>query len=93
MSDHAGALFYMGSLATVNIAVAASMLLRPRATAAANKAFIESGKETYFEQRRAWKAYGTTPETDPERLKRKAWRLLYFNLGMIGFAALIDALR
>ena len=93
MSDQGGALILVGTLVTVNIVAAVSMLIRPRATAAANKAFIESGKETYFEQRRAWKAYGTTPETDPDRLKRKAWRLLYFNLGLIGFAALLDALR
>ena len=93
MSGEPGALLLLGTLATVNIAVAAWTLMRPRAIAAANRALVESGKESYFEQRRAWKAYGTTPETDPERLKRKAWRLVSFNLGMIGLAALIDALR
>ena len=75
MSSQASALILLGTIATVNIAVAASMLVRPQAATASPK------------------AYGTTPETDPERLKRKAWRLVYFNLGMIGLAALIDALR
>jgi hypothetical protein len=60
-------------------------LRRPAATAERNREFIDSGKETYFEQRRAWKAYPwTRPSTDARKVKRIGWLLI-----VVGSALLI----
>jgi hypothetical protein len=49
-----------------------------------NKAYIDSGKETYFEERRAWEHYPSTrPATDPARIKRAAW------LGLVAGTAVL----
>ena len=83
MSSGAFDLGYVAALAVANIIVAVPALLRPDEKARANAEFIESGHEDLFEQRRAWKAYGTTPETDPHRLRRAAFRLIALNLLLI----------
>jgi hypothetical protein len=83
-------ILYGAGLAVVNIAYAAVALRRPQATADANRAFIESGKESYFEQRRAWKAYGTTPETDPNRVQRRAIQVVTINLLLIATVAPVE---
>ena len=85
MSSAGDNLGYYGlGLAAANIAFATFALWRPKATAEANRTFIESGEETYFEQRRAWKAYGTTPETDPDRVRRRAIWFIALNLLVVG---------
>jgi hypothetical protein len=45
-------------------------LWRAEAIAAKNRALIESGRELYFEQRRAWHAYGTTPPSTADEVRR-----------------------
>ncbi len=47
-----------------------------------NQDYIDSGRETYFEERRAWKFYGAPP-TDPERVKRLGWYCLAGGLAVL----------
>ncbi len=54
-----------------------------------NREFIESGKETYFEQRRSWQAYGTTPVTDAGEVRRRGRREII--LGSIGLFVVVPA--
>lgn len=85
--SHWGALGYVGPILAVNAAMAAYAWARPEKVAHKNHTFVESGKEAYFEQRRAWKAYGTTPEADPGRLRRNAPRIIAVNLLMLALLA------
>ena len=55
--------------------------------AESNRDFIDSGRESYFEQRRAWKAYGTTPSTSPELVRRKGRREVIWGLILLFIAA------
>lgn len=81
------ALSYVGPILAVNAAMAAYAWVRPEKVAHKNRAFVESGKEAYFEQRRAWKVYGTTLETDPGRLRRHAPKIIAVNLLMLAILA------
>ncbi|ATP17058.1 MULTISPECIES: hypothetical protein [Sphingobium] len=47
-----------------------------------NAAFIASGEETYFEQRRSWQAYGTTPPDDMAAVRKRGRREII--IGAIG---------
>lgn len=49
-------------------------MIRANQVAQGNAAFIASGKETYFEQRREWSTYGTTPPTDIATVRKKGRR-------------------
>lgn len=60
-------------------------LLRSDKIAEKNKALIESGKETYFEERRSWKAYGTEPKTEPKLVRRNG--LLLIGVGLLQLVA------
>lgn len=51
-----------------------------------NATFIANGEEGYFEQRRAWKAYGTTPPSDSATVRKKGRKEI-----MIGVIGLIVA--
>ena len=49
-------------------------LFRTREIASRNRAFVDSGKEAYFEQRRAWEHYPSQrPATEPDKVRRYAW--------------------
>ena len=59
-------------------------MLHPRTIAERNEQFVASGEEAYFEQRRAWKAYGTTPPTDAAEVTRRGRReIIWGVLGLI----------
>jgi hypothetical protein len=61
-------------------------ILRSAQTARRNKAYIDSGKETYFEERRAWEHYPSTrPRTDPARIKRAGWLALVGGIAVLLF--------
>ena len=49
-------------------------LRRSAGIARKNRDFVDSGKESYFEQRRAWEHYPSSrPLTDPPAIRRLAW--------------------
>ncbi|QGP79453.1 hypothetical protein [Sphingobium sp. CAP-1] len=60
-------------------------MIRSDKLARDNAAFIASGKESYFEQRRAWKAYDTTPPSDVATVRKKGRKEIL--AGMIGLIA------
>jgi hypothetical protein len=61
-------------------------ILRSRQTARRNRAYVDSGKETYFEERRAWEHYPSTrPSTDPARIRRAGWLLLVGGVAVLLF--------
>ena len=63
-------------------------MLRPRKIAQQNEQFIASGEEAYFEQRRAWEAYGTTPPSNPAEVRRRGrWQIICGVIGLTGVAA------
>ena len=55
---------------------------RAGAVARRNQDYIDSGRETYFEEHRAWKFYGA-PSTDPERIRRLGWLALAGGLALL----------
>ena len=55
--------------------------------AESNRDFIDSGRESYFEQRREWKAYGKTPSTSPDLVRRKGRREVIWGLILLFIAA------
>jgi hypothetical protein len=73
------ALWIVVPMMTLNIGYAIYAWRKPDKVARRNCEFIESGEEAYFEQRRSWEAYGTTPETDPGHLKAHATRVIVLN--------------
>lgn len=73
------ALWFVVPVVVANIGYAIYAWHKPGIVAEQNRKFIESGEEAYFEQRRSWQAYGTTPETDPGRLKSRAVRVVLLN--------------
>ena len=61
---------------------------RPKKIAEQNREFIESGKETYFEQRRSWEAYGSTPSTDSGEIYRRGRKEIILGIMLVTVAAL-----
>lgn len=57
-------------------------MLKPVKIATENSEFIESGREDFFEQRRSWKAYNSTPPVNVNDVRRKGRRQII--LGLIG---------
>ena len=59
-------------------------ILRSQQLARRNQAYIDSGKESYFEERRAWKYYPSTrPLTDPARIRGASWLGLAVGIVML----------
>jgi hypothetical protein len=57
-------------------------IVRSRHVATRNRAHIESGEETYFEERRVWEHYGRPP-TDPDLIRRGGWHMLLGGGGVL----------
>ena len=57
-------------------------MVRADRVAQENAAFIASGQENYFEQRREWKAYGTTPPSDSATVRKKGRKEIL--IGVVG---------
>ncbi|AMK24566.1 MULTISPECIES: hypothetical protein [unclassified Sphingobium] len=57
-------------------------VVRADRVAQGNAAFIASGEESYFEQRRGWKAYGTIPPSDSATVRKKGRKEIM--IGVIG---------
>lgn len=79
MSDANGILWFIVPVAVLNCAEGLRMWWHSRRVAEKNRQFIESGRETYFEQRRSWEAYGTTPPTDADSVRAQGRRLIVGN--------------
>lgn len=77
-------MIYLIVFSLVSVVYGVWSMLRPVKIARANKEFIDSGEETYFEQRRSWAAYGTTPPTEPAEIARRGQKEIAFGiLGLI----------
>ena len=64
---------------------------RPQLLARSNKEFVESGRETHFEQRRAWEHYPSQrPETDPAKVRRRGWLAVAGGLATIALMSPIS---
>jgi hypothetical protein len=89
MSDSSNPLWFILPVATLNCIEGVRMWLHSRQVAEKNRQFIESGKETYFEQRRSWEAYGRTPPTDAESVRTQGRKLVVFNAVAITFGLML----
>ncbi|MCC4255366.1 MULTISPECIES: hypothetical protein [Sphingobium] len=63
-------------------------MMRSATVARKNAAFIDSGKEVFFEQRRSWKAFGTTPPRDAAGVYRAGRKEFLAGLLMLAAALL-----
>lgn len=69
---------------------------RSGAIAERNRELIDSGREEYFEQRRAWEAYNSTPPSEAGSVRQRGRREIIWGLvGLAGAAAIyfIDYLK
>jgi len=60
----------------------AAAIARPNLLARRNRDHIESGREDYFEERRAWEHYGR-PSTDPDVIRRGGWLAVIMGVAAI----------
>jgi hypothetical protein len=90
MSGGLGFYFLGGGVALAGAGLLA--ILRPNHLARRNRETVnsvESGHETYFEQRRAWQHYPSSrPETDPNRVRRFGWLSLVLGIAAIALSVL-----
>ncbi|WP_298399634.1 hypothetical protein [Sphingobium sp.] len=78
-------MWFVATMSLWSIGYGIYAMVRADRVAEQNQAFIASGKESYFEQRREWKAYGTTPPSDSATVRKRGRREII--IGMIGLIA------
>ena len=78
---------YMAVIGISSIGIGAYTIAHAERIARKNKEHIESGEESYFEERRAWEAYGKRPATDPKFVRRGGFSLVAF-----GFISLLASI-
>ncbi|GBH31908.1 hypothetical protein [Sphingobium xenophagum] len=78
-------MWFVVAMSLCSIGYGAHAMIRSEQVARKNAAFIASGKESYFEQRREWQAYGTTPPADEATVRTKGHKEIL--AGMIGLIA------
>lgn len=81
-----GVLWFVAVSGAVSTVYGLYAMSRPAEVARRNAAFIDSGKEAYFEQRRSWKAYGTMPPRDAAGVRRAGLKELIAGLVMLAAA-------
>jgi hypothetical protein len=62
-------------------------IFRPAGIAQRNQAHIDSGEETYFEERRSWAHYGRPPAS-PNAVRRAGWLAIAGGATLLCLAAL-----
>ena len=75
-------MIYVLTFSLLSLGYGVWAILHPVEIAQRNEEFLASGTEAYFEQRRSWKAYGTTPSTSAAEITRRGRREIIF--GVLG---------
>lgn len=80
---------YVIVFSLISLGIGLHAISRPDEIAERNREFIESGRETHFEQRRAWKAYNSTPPSEAGEVRRRGRREIIW--GLVGLFVIAPA--
>ena len=67
-------------------------IVRAQRVARRNLDYVESGRETFFEERRAWEHYPSQrPATEPAKVRRAGWLSIGLGAALIAFTVVRSA--